>query len=478
MMPVADVRRPPYVGQRTPDFAGSSGAKAGFRIGSRPRGPSRNPPWAWDTMFALGLLLSPSSQLRPRGFPIGPGELFLLVSVLLMLSREVARLGPPLTPALSRLLIFWALFTIALSIGTVAAFVIQDSHDSDWFLHDIVAYPLLAAVSCLSVFEPGAGPRLRRVAWLLVVLGTGSLALQLAEASGLVDVVSSDPWFWDRFRGWSANPAQLALLCAALGLLSLHLAETADRPGQRLAAIACAILPIYVGRLSKTDTFMFVLVAAGPMFVALKFRTLLLSPDRHMTFRAASAWMVVLTLPLIFAAAVPLGSSIAAQTEALAKMMSKDNGKTTGQEAELRLQIWSEALSRGIEAGMLGLGPGPHLQTPPSLLLTRMATLDRPKGVLHPDANGTPNFEAHNTTLDLFLQGGLLAVLSFFWLVAMALSSTYKARLAGLTTLLCGLLLFSMFVLIVRHPIFWFAIGLCLVADAGTGTTAVVRDGS
>jgi len=428
-------------------------------------------------MFALGMLLSPASQLRLPGLPIGPGELCLLVSLLLMLGREVARLDPPLTPALSRLLIFWALFTIALSIGTATAFVIQDSHDSDWFLHDILAYPLLAAISCLSVVEPGAGPRLRRVAWLLVVLGTGSLTLQLAEARGLVDVVSSDPWFWDRFRGWSANPAQLALLCAALWLLSLHLAETADRLGKRLAAIACAILPIYVGWLSKTDTFMLVLVAAGPTFVALKFRTWLLSPDRHMTFRAALAWMVILTLPLIFASAAPLGSSIAAQTEALAKFMSKDNGKTTGQEAELRFEIWREALSRGVEAGMMGLGPGPHLQTPPSLLLTRMATLNRAKGVLHPDANGTPNFEAHNTTLDLFLQGGLLAVLSFYWLVAMALSSTYKAQLAGLTTLLCGLLLFSMFVLIARHPIFWFAIALCLVADAGTGSTAVVRDG-
>jgi hypothetical protein len=476
MTPVANVRGA-YVGWRGSNSAVSSRAEADFRVRSRPRSASRSMSWAWETIFALGLLLSPASQLRLRGIPIGPGELCLSVALLLMLGREVARLGPPLTPALSRLLIFWALFTIALSIGTATAFVIQDSHDPDWFLHDVVAYPLLVAVSCLSVVEPGAGPRLRHVAWLLVVLGTALLALQLAEGSGLIDVVSSDLWFWDRFRGWSANPAQLALLCVALGLLSLHLADTADRPGKRLAAIACAVLPIYVGRLSKTDTFMWVLVAVGPMFVALKFRMWLLLPGRHITFRAASAWMIILALPLIFASAVPLGSSIAAQTEALAKVMSKDNGKTMGEEAELRFLIWREALSRGVEAGMLGLGPGPHLQTPPSLLLSRVATLNQPAAVLHPEANGTPNFEAHNTTLDLFLQGGLLAVLTFFWLMAMALSSTYKARLAGLTTLLCGLFLFGTTVLIARHPIFWFAIALCLVADAGTGRTVAVQDG-
>jgi hypothetical protein len=477
MMPGRKGGRRPYVGLREWEFAVSSRADAEFRIGGRLRSASPSPSGARDTMFALGLLLSPASQLRPHGSPIGPGELCLLIWLLLMLGREAARLGPPLTPALSRLLIFWALFAVALSIGTMTAFAIQDSHDPVWFLHDVVAYPLVAAVSSLSVVEPDAGPRLRRVAWLLVALGTGSLALQLADAWGLVGVPQSDPWYWNRFRGWSANPAQLALLCVALGLLTLHLAETAARPGERIAAVACAILPIYVGRLTKTDAFNLVLVAAGPIFVALKFRTWLLSPEREMTFRFASAWMVILTLPLIFASTAPLGSSIAAQTAALATVMSKDNGKTTAQEAELRLDIWREALSRGIESGLLGLGPGPHLQTPSSLLATRMTTLNQPKEVQHPEANGTPNFEAHNTTLDLFTQGGLLAVLSFFWLVAMALFSTYKARLAGLTTLLCGLLLFAMFALMIRHPIFWFAIALCLVADAGTGRIAVVRDG-
>jgi hypothetical protein len=132
------------------------------------------------------------------------------------------------------------------------------------------------------------------------------------------------------------------------------------------------------------------------------------------------------------------------------------------------------SLSTKTQPDSRGLGPGPHLRTPPSLLLVRMATLNRPKAVLHPDANGTPNFEAHNTTLDLFLQGGLLAVLSFFWLVAMALFSTYKARLAGLTTLLCGLFLFGMSALIIRHPIFWFTIALCLVAD---GRTEIAESG-
>lgn len=425
-----------------------------------------------DMLLALGLLLSVATQFRPAGSPIGPGEVCLLMWLLLMLGREAVRLGPPLTSALSRLLIFWALFVVALSIGTMTAFAIHDSHDPDLFLHDAMVYPLVAAVSCFSVFGSDAGPRLRRVAWLLAAFGTVSLALQLAGAWGLVGGPQSDPWYWNRFRGWSQNPEQLALLCAALGLLTLHLAETAARPGERIAAVTSAILPIYVGRLTKTDAFTLVLVVAGPIFVALKFRTWLLSTERSMTFRFAAAWLAVLALPLVLASAVPLAPSIAAQTAVLAKAMSKDNGKSTGQEAELRLALWSEALSRGTESGMLGLGPGPHLQIPRSLVAARLIELNQPKEIYHPEANGTPNYEAHNTVLDLFTQGGLLAVLSFLWLAGTTLFNTYKAGLAGLTTLLCGLLLYAMFALMIRHPIFWFAIALCLVAKAGNGRAA------
>jgi hypothetical protein len=41
---------------------------------------------------------------------------------------------------------------------------------------------------------------------------------------------------------------------------------------------------------------------------------------------------------------------------------------------------------------------------------------------------------------------------------------TFRARLDGLTTLLCGLTIFNIFHLFLRHPIFWLAIAMCLVA--------------
>jgi O-antigen ligase len=417
-----------------------------------------------DVLFALGLLLSPASQLRLAGFPVGPGEICLLIWIVLTVGREAARLGPPLTPALSRLLIFWSLFALAQSLGTLTANIIGDEHDPHWFLHDVMAYPLLAAASCLSVIEPHAGRRLHRVAWLLCALGTPFVALQLASAWGLINISSVDPWWWDQFRGWSANPHQLAVLCTVLGILSLHLAETTARLGTRIAAIACAIVPVYAARLTKSDSFSLILVATGPIFLAFKFRSWLVSRAPRITFRSAFAWIVVLGLPVALLSVAPLAYSIATEVEDFAKAMARDNPEQTVEKTELRFELWGQAARRGIESGMLGLGPGPHLEIPPSIVAQRQIDAAHPKYVEHPQLTLVPNFEAHNTLLDLFTQGGLLVVLSFIWIVATAFSVAYQTRRAGLLTLLCGLCIYAVATLIIRHPIFWFAIALCLVA--------------
>ncbi len=428
-----------------------------------------------DALLAFGLLLSTASQLRPAGAAIGPGEICLVVWLVVMLFREVGRLGPPLTPALSQLLIFWLLFAFSLSVGTLTGYWIGDIHDPNLFLHDVMAYPLLAAVGCLSVVGPAAGPRLHRVAWFLVGLGAVSFAFQVAGSWGWFDIAPLEPWYWDRFRGWSANPQQLALLCAILSLLALHLADAETRIGARIAAFACGALSIYVGRLTKSDSFAVLLVIAGPIFLIFKLRQWLLSYEPTLTFRSACAWIVILALPVLLISAVPLAPLIVDQAEDLASQLSK--GKTSREEAELRIHNWNEAIRRGMESGMLGLGPGPHLEIPVSIVTARRAEV-LPKYIETPPANGTPNFEAHNTPLDLFTQGGLIAVLTFVWISAMALLNTYKARLAGLTTLICGVSIFGFGNLIVRHPIFWFTIAICLVSGTGNRMAPPIRTGS
>jgi O-antigen ligase len=195
------------------------------------------------------------------------------------------------------------------------------------------------------------------------------------------------------------------------------------------------------------------------------------------TLRSAAARILVLGLPLVVVSTVPLGYAISVEAGNLARQMSKDNGEGTEREAQLRLHSWKEAINRGLESGMLGLGPGPHLEIPAVLVAARQ-TEDEPKYLEHPEVNSTPNFEAHNTYLDLFTQGGLIAVLSFVWLAATALWTTYKAKCDALTTLLCGLALFTFLHLIVRHPLFWFAAALSLVMGDEARKASSVRNWS
>jgi hypothetical protein len=235
-----------------------------------------------DLLLAVGILLPTASQLWPSAAPVGPGEACLVIWIALMIGRQMVELGIQFTftPALSRLVIFWLLFAVAQSIGTLTGIAIGHVHDTSLFMHDVLAYPLLAAISVLCVVGPDTGPRMHRVAWFLVRVGSTVLALQIAQAWGFVGAGSLDPWYWDRLHGWSENPNQLALRCALLGLLSLHLADVAASTLARIAAIGTAVLPIYVRRLTKGDAFSLVLVAAGPIFIALKATFLLTSRAR------------------------------------------------------------------------------------------------------------------------------------------------------------------------------------------------------
>ena len=429
---------------------------------------------AGDTLLALGLLLTTASQFRLSGLPIGPGELCLVAWLLLMVGRELSRGGPPLTRPLSRLLIFWMGFTFSECLGFLTGQFLGTQYDPEWLLHDVMAYPLLIAVSCMSVVDPGASSRLRRVCWLFVSLGAVSLSIQAAAAWNLILIPNFQPWFWERFRGWSDNPNQLSLLCTVLGLLSLHLADSASRPGSRVLAAACAIPAVVVGRMTQSDTFTLALVAAGPIYVGFKLRASLSSMRDRLALRSAFARILVLGLPLLLAALVPLVVVASPEADVLVKGMAKGGGKEVGQETDLRFTLWTQALKLGVTSGGLGLGPGPHLEIPASIVDVRNKTHDMPENVIHPQQTSAPNFEAHNSFLDLLTQGGVIAVLSFAWILATSGLLAYKARQIGLLTVICGLVIFCMTGLIVRHPIIWFAIALGLVAEGEReGTVAV-----
>lgn len=419
------------------------------------------------TLLALGLLLTSATKFRLHGLPVSPGIVLVVIWIVLRFLQSLAKDDLPLTPPLRIVLVFWAWLTVAEALGTLNALVIGYPRDTALFLHDVMAYPLVGAIACLSVLGADAAERMRQVAQAMVWWGTILLLPQVAAGLHLIRLPLIDPWFGNRFEGWSTNPNQLAFLCAVLVLTALHLADTAAGARERVASTAGMIVPLVIGRLTRTDTFTFALVGATVVFLFSKVRLWLSWSGRLPGLRPSLAGLVIIIAPLLLLAAAPFTMRVSNDTSHLALSLMKDGGKEAKQETDLRLALWHEAIDIGLRTSMLGLGPGPHLPIPPKIVAARETEVILNKGAGNPPVNGTPDFEAHNTFLDLFAQGGVVATVSFVWLIGGAALRTWKVHSAGLMALLTGLSFFALTNLIIREPSFWFGLVLCLLAGTG-----------
>jgi len=208
-------------------------------------------------------------------------------------------------------------------------------------------------------------------------------------------------------------------------------------------------LAFSVGVLTQSDSFTLGILAAGAVFLAIKSSLWLATFKRGLTFRAALVSLALLGLPVLAVGALPLAPAVVERLDAKSEALYNEDSQ-----GGARFQLWGEALEKGMGAAMLGLGPGPHL--------TRKAWKRSPPA----------KFEAHNTPLELFTQGGLLALLAIAWLYASLLLATTRAKLPALAALSCAFVVFSMFHFIIRHPIFWFGVVLCLLEAASISKTS------
>jgi hypothetical protein len=397
-----------------------------------------------DSLLALGIILSTATQLRFGDTPFGPGEMCLAIWLGLLACLQVGRSAPISNAAFTVVVAFWLILFVAESVGAIVGFSTELFFDTTEIMHDLIAYFFLFCLACAMALELNSERRLRRVTWLIALFSVASLSLQLAHAYGVVRLpIAADPWFYDRLRGWSNDPNQLGFATASLTLISIHLADTATQRVKTIAAAVCALLAFCVGVLTKSDSFTMGILGASAIFFAIKSALWLATFKRGLTFRAASVSLALFGLPVLAVGALPLAPAVVERVEAKsAALYAEDN------QGDLRFHLWEEAFDKGMHAAMLGLGPGPHL--------TKKAWKQSPPH----------KFEAHNTPLDLFVQGGLMALLAIALLYASLLFTTTKAKLPALAALSCAFVVFSMFHFIIRHPIFWFGVVLCLLEAA------------
>ncbi|RIA55378.1 O-antigen ligase family protein [Dichotomicrobium thermohalophilum] len=400
-----------------------------------------------DGLLAIGLVAAIFTQLRVSGAPIGPGEVSLLLWLLLSLVGSAHRLNAPLSSASQRLLTFWALFAAGLCVGLITAYVVGERNDPTLMRHDTIAFALVAAISLMAAIQHDAPRRLNRAAWLAAAFGSICLGVQLAQAFGALPTWGLEVWYYDRLCGWTTNANQLALLCLILFFLSLHLLETAASGSAKLAAISLALLPLMAGLLTKSDTFLLSLVAGLLVLSAIRLWHWLRTPSGAGTRSSAGMLSVLACLAMLLASAPLVYSLVTSETQTLRSVDSRT--KVIERDVAYRSQALMRALDRSVESGFLGLGPGPHLM--------------RPANLREPRYEAYPNFEVHNTLADVMLQGGLLAVIALVWLGGKAITGTMSIGLTYLPTLLAAVATFSMTHFIFRHPIVWFVLTLSLV---------------
>jgi hypothetical protein len=404
-----------------------------------------------DSLLALGLVLATATQLRFGDTPFGPGETCLFLWLGLCLCIRAGRPAPSSNPALTRVAAFWLILVVAESIGAIRGFATELFFDTSHIAHDVFAYSFLSILACTMALELACEQRRRRVTWLVALIGAGSLGLQVIQGYGLIGLpISVDLWFFDRLKGWSQDANQLGLAAALLAVVSIHLLDTATTRVSMIAGAVCAALAIAVGVLTRSDSFTVGVLAASVVFLAIKCLIWWTTLERGLTFRASLVCLSLLGLPVLAGGAFPLAPLLVDRLEAKSEALYNEDNQ-----GDLRFHLWAEAFERGVSAGMLGLGPGPHL--------TQKAWKQAPPY----------KFEAHNTPLDLFVQGGLLAVLAIASLYASLLVVTTRARLPALAALCSAFVVFSMFHFIIRHPIFWFGVVLCFLEAASVSKTSV-----
>jgi O-Antigen ligase len=402
-----------------------------------------------NALLAFAIVMTSATQLVVPHFSSTFGELSLLLWIILTIGFRFTQGPIYLTPALARLGGFWLCFTILAAFGLLIGFTTQVL-DEPFIVHDSLAYFLLALVTCLSAASPDAARNMRQTAWFVIGLASLTLSIQLLAGLGFFSISSANPWYWNRFRGWSENPNQLALYCAIYGPVALHLAVTSKRRLSKIAGLAGLILPVVAGVMTRSDTYILTLIVTCIILIGLWVHRYLAGINNGNTGtkgRQITILLLLSTAPLILAMAPYETASISS----LVNSVTRDRGGVAIEETtERRRDLWSEALLNGLHSGSLGLGPGPHQKIRP---LNEPLFKDDP-------------FEAHNTFLDVYTQGGLLAVCLLIWLGVSGARMVLHARLDALFALMVTLAFFAIPHLIIRHPIVWFSITLCLVAGS------------
>ena len=393
---------------------------------------------ALGVLLGMGILLTSATQLRLPGLPIGPGELILTLS-LVLLGFLMLRSGPaPVHAIAGPWMWFWLATAFAMSAGWIVGTLSAESVPSSG--RDGAAYGFSAAMVALLV----AGPRPdRTIKVALVTLLTATplvLGALFLLALGGRDLGPVNVWYEGvRFRAWAANPNQLALLLAPQPWLAVAIG---GRGWRRLLLIAGLAVVLVLGIATGSDALAASWAFGGVVwFVAAVTATI---TRRRDSIRSAGLARVVLPMCLLFVAVAEGGAVVdwvaerGSQTYVLA-----------GQGPD-RLARWRFGLEAVAQSPIVGFGPG-------SFAGNRSAFAAE---------------EAHSTPIDWATSTGLVGLLTLGLLIGWIAVRVVRRRQVWPILALLSVLSFMSLHYVLRHPAAWFYL---VVLSTGSSLGAPLR---
>lgn len=382
-------------------------------------------------LIAVAVLLTTATQLRPDGIPVGMGEILLVVWMLWrILVVAVNPISSGRYDAAQLLIVFWLIFMSVLVLALAISYS-RGTWDEAGAAHDFIALILSAVFSVLLVQSFADQNRARIFCRSLFLASAIVLVLLLLLAAGRGTVFGVNPWYAAfRFTGWSLNPNQLGLLLAPLPFLSIWALQSGTE-SKAVKTVGLSVL-VVAGVLCLSDALFLSWGTAGVFLAGVYW---LKSIARRGGTRKLAFLTVVLLPSVMLVAIIWATTGLIGQIVEVAVGAYENRGQ-----GSLRLLIWSHGYEAFSESPFIGHGPGSFA------------------GI----AGAFDGFEAHNTFVDIATKSGLVGLSAY---VSLILAIHVRLLRTGQFLLLgafASVTVFSIFHYVLRQPIYWAVVVVCL----------------
>ena len=383
---------------------------------------------------SLGLCLTTAIQLRFEAFPIGLGEIMLVIWILFSWVTQLRNKRTNMPGFTKNIAVFWFSIFLFLALGTMMAERLNIVPET--LYHNFFAL-IFSCILCFTFLLQADNREFTgRIAQLTVGFTTIPLFFLYlyGQAHSMLGPIKI--WYGDsevRFQGWTDNPNQLALIIVILLFISVHYLVISKKLFQRIWHGTSIILLILIGFTSDSDAIKLTFVIGGGIICLWIWLNQIRKSDKgywHGVF-------LKIVIPLLSISFLCLNwFSIYGVTYDLASSIFEQ-----GDQGSLRMTLWKNGIMAIQHSPFFGLGPGPY------------------SGLVGP----FQSVESHNTFIDFGTYTGIFGLTIYLglliWLGYLALRTKRFVLFSGIVSLV----VFSMFHFVVRHPIYWFFLMMVLI---------------